>query len=192
MRMFGAGIYMQTAEQFAAKAVLGQHAPYCVLHEALRMLGADLRRRVLTLPARISGVCENHTVSPLLSSHLYLFGIDNDYMVATIHMRSVAGLVLTLNDMCNLAGYPPQNLIFCIHQHPGLLYSCLIGMGGFVTLMIHVSYFKIDKMNPSLKKGHKGKWMPPYMQTRLNFWSYDGSTALAAFTRLALTAGVRP
>src|SRR5690606_36004227 len=102
--MFRTDINMQAAEQLASQTVFRQHAAYSMLHQALRMFVTDIGRRVLALTARITGVRVNHTIGPFLTRHFYFFGIDNHYMVATINMWCVAGLVLTLDDVCNLAG----------------------------------------------------------------------------------------
>src|SRR5690606_31699486 len=138
MRMLRTGIYMQAAEQLASQTVFRQHTTNGMLYQALRMFVADIGRRMLTLSARITGVCENHTVGPFLTRHSYLFGIDNHYMIATINMRCVTGFVLTLDDVCDLAGYTAQYLIFCIYQNPRFFNGCLVGVSGFIALMIHV------------------------------------------------------
>lgn len=87
--------YMHVAEQRTAEAILGQHAAYGCFHNALRVLGQFQGGRAETLASGVARVAD-----VLLGLHLgtrkaHFSGIDNNYIVTAIRVRSIVGLVLT-------------------------------------------------------------------------------------------------
>src|SRR5688572_4623581 len=113
--MFSTYIYMQASVQLTAQSVLWQHTFYSMLNQSFRMLLSDFDRSVLALTTWKSRVRKKNTVSPLFTSHFDLFCIDHDYMIATVHIRCIAGFVLAANDFRNLASHTAQYLVFCIY-----------------------------------------------------------------------------
>lgn len=92
---------------------------------------------MLTLTARITGVGEDHPVSPFFASHFYFFSIDDDHMVATIHVGGIAWLMLAADDLSNLAGDAAQYLFIGINDHPTFIGCGVVCISGFITVMIH-------------------------------------------------------
>src|SRR5690349_14531347 len=137
MRMFRSRIYMKASEKFAAQRVLGQHSAHGMLDETFRMLRTDQRGSVLALTARIPGVRENDAVSPFLARHPHLLGIDNNDIVATIHMRRITRLVLPTNDFRNLTGYAALYLRIGVDNNPAFFCCRLVGISRLITIMIH-------------------------------------------------------
>ena len=102
--MRGTYINVQTPEQLTADTVFRQHSTNGVLDQPLRIFSFDHVGSRFLLAAVVTGVGENHAIRPLLTCHLYFFGIDHNYMIATINMGRITGLMLAANYFGNLAG----------------------------------------------------------------------------------------
>lgn len=112
------------------KAVLGKHS----LHH-LNIQGMIARFEVFverflhqhlgsgdTLTARIAGIREVFTVGKFLTGELYLISVDDNHIVATLHVGRIAGLVLAAKDFGNFCAQTAKNLVGGINYHPLMLY----------------------------------------------------------------------
>ena len=137
MGMLSACIYVEASEQFAAETVLRKHTANGVLDKALRVLGTDHCRRVLTLSTWIARVCENNPVSPFFTSHSNFFCIYYDYMISAIYVRAVGSFVFTTKNVRYLACHATQYLGICVYYNPTFLHCCLVGVACFIAIVIH-------------------------------------------------------
>ena len=80
----------------------------------------------LVLTAWIARESDVHLLILLCTSNLNLVGIDNDYIVATVHVGCEDGFVLTAKYLCYFGCETTQGLSCCIHYHP-LLFCCFRG-----------------------------------------------------------------
>lgn len=96
MRVIGARVNAKLeAHMLPAKGVLREHSVYCPLQHALGILLKQARVRCETLVTHVPGVLEILLLLGLASRDDNLGGVDNDYVVARIHMWSKHGLVLS-------------------------------------------------------------------------------------------------
>lgn len=108
-----------------------------MLDQPFRMLGPDHLGGMFLLTSRVTGVSENDPVGPLLTGHLYLVSIDDDYMITAIHMGCISWFVFAANYPGNLTGQTTQYLRLCVNHYPALLSCGFVDLPGLVTVMIH-------------------------------------------------------
>ena len=125
--MLTAGIHIEVAVEGGTEAVLRQHTTDGVLEDTLGMGGAHFGRGGLTLTAGVTGVALVDLVGLLVAAEDALLGIDDDDIVAAVHMRGVAGLGLATQDVGHTGSQTAYGLSFGINQHPFLLDGLLIG-----------------------------------------------------------------
>ena len=122
--MLCACINAQVGHDLAAQAVARQHALDRLGHDTLWVLAVqDHLLGALFDPAGVAGVPIEHFFA-LFAGHLDLLSIDNDDIVAAIHVRGESWLVLAAqaggNDRCKTA----QNNAFGVDDDPGLVDVC--------------------------------------------------------------------
>src|SRR5262249_11854621 len=78
--------------------------------------------------AGIAGVVVEHLVAQLVAGHLHLGGVDDDDVVAAIHVRRVGRLVLAAQAVGDDAGETAENDAVGIDHEP--LLGDLGGLGG--------------------------------------------------------------
>ena len=141
MGMLAAIVNVNVLQQLGAKAILGKHALDHLdeqrVHAGLdallvRLLHQNLRSSK-TLATGIARVANILLVGPLLAGENDLVSVDDDHIVATVHMRSEAGLVLAAQDLRDLAAQATQNLIGSIDNYPFFLDGFGLSRDGFVT-----------------------------------------------------------
>ena len=133
MLVFGAGIYIEVAEQLVAQTILGQHAFHHFTEEAILTLGHKACGSYLALSAGISGVTQINAIVPFVASQNDFVGIDNDNVVSTINVRSEVGFVLASEQLSDLRAQASQRLAVCINDHPFFVYGCFVRRNGLVT-----------------------------------------------------------
>src|SRR3954452_7268717 len=95
MRVARSGIDAQIAHDLAAKWAARDHALHRLHDDALRVLAIEDRAGAALLDAAgIAGVPVELAVGPLVAGEVDLLRIDDDDVVAAIHMRGEARLVL--------------------------------------------------------------------------------------------------
>src|SRR5690554_6372492 len=99
MLVFRTCIHKKISKELATAFGLGQHTFYGTLHQTLGAFSKKHRRRYLSLSTLISAMVEEYSVVPLFSDELYLVGITNDDVVATITVRRVIGLALPSQEL---------------------------------------------------------------------------------------------
>ena len=99
MRMLRSCVNVQIAEDLVTKAGLREHSFDGPPHEFGRSLCKDLLRSRETLSTRITGITSVNLICLLLAGEYDLRGIDNDYVVSTIYVRSESWLVLSANEL---------------------------------------------------------------------------------------------
>src|SRR5579862_1638486 len=93
--MIGAGIDPEMTHHRAAERPTRDHTFDRLLDDPLGMLAIEDRALTASLDAaRIAGVPVEDALRALVAGELHLFGVDDDDVVAAIHVRGVAGLVL--------------------------------------------------------------------------------------------------
>lgn len=135
--MFSAGVYVQASEKLASQSILGQHAANGVLNKALRMFFTDRSGRVLTLAAWITRVSIDNAVRFFLTGQSYFLSIDHNYVITAIHIRRIACLMLSADNVGDLAGHTTQHLRIGIHHYPAFFNRSLVGVDCFIAIMIH-------------------------------------------------------
>ena len=121
-------INIKVIHDVVAKAVLGEHTSYNMLDKTLIALVtcSNIGRRELLLTTGIARETQINAVCPLVTSHLNLACIDDDYVVTTISIRSKAGFILTSQKFGNLCAKTTKNLVCCINNNPLLLCIVLV------------------------------------------------------------------
>ena len=111
-----------------AKTILGKHTSYNVLDKTLVtfVTCSNLSRSELLLTTGITREGQIDTVCPLVTSHLNLVSIDDDYIVTTVYVRSKAGFVFTSQKFGNLCAKTTKYLVCCINNNPLFLSCCLV------------------------------------------------------------------
>lgn len=130
MRMLAAVIDIEIVEQTGADTVLGKHTLYDLGVERMMAVGTHLEALIhqnlgskFALAAGVACVAQIDAVCKLVASHSDLVGIDDDYIVAAVHIRSVIGLVFATQDFSHLCAKTAQNLVCSIHHNPLFLDS---------------------------------------------------------------------
>src|SRR5260370_30604499 len=89
--------------------------------DALGVVAVEDRALAALLEAAgISRVPAEDTVAPLVAGQRHLFGIDDDDVVAAIHVRRVGRLVLTAQTAGADRGYPADDHAPGVAQQPAL------------------------------------------------------------------------
>ena len=104
MLVFSSSINVEVAQKLGAKTILWQHTLYCPSEKAVCSIG--LRhyacRSMLSLSTGITSVRIENLFCPFLTRHLHLICIDDNDIVAAIHVWCEVRLVLTAQKFCNL------------------------------------------------------------------------------------------
>ena len=115
MRMLAAVIDIEIVEQTGADTVLGKHTLYDLGVERMMAVGTHLEALIhqnlgskFALAAGVACVAQIDAVCKLVASHSDLVGIDDDYIVAAVHIRSVIGLVFATQDLATFAQRRPR------------------------------------------------------------------------------------
>ncbi len=106
----------------------------------MRFLGRFLHQNLggsLTLAAGISGVVEVYAIGHFLAGKNNFVGIDNDYVVAALHVGGVAGFVFTAQQFCHFCAKTTEYLIGGVDNDPLVLYFVGVGEFGAVANGIH-------------------------------------------------------
>ena len=132
MGVLGSLVDAQVAELLAAERTARQHALHRLLDDALREapfqdeLGAPLLDA-----AGIAGVVIVDLVVALATGQHHLLGVDDDDVVAVIHVRSERRLVLAAKPERDDRGEPPDDEPARVDQDPFLLDLAGLGRIGF-------------------------------------------------------------
>ena len=125
---------MHVLDEAAAQTVLGQHALHHAdeqgVHAGLHMLVEALLDEYLgselALTAGIAGVVEIDTVGHLFTGEAYLLGVDDDNIVAALHVGGVAGLVLAAEQQGDFRAQTAKGLVGCVNHHPLVFYALCV------------------------------------------------------------------
>ena len=140
MGVFGAGIDVQLAHLLAAQRVAGNHPLDGLDQDAFGVITIeDLGGGAMFDAAGMPGVPVIQLIGTLAPGHLNFFGIDNDDIVAAIHMGGERRFVLAAQSRGYDAGEPAEDNIFGIYQAP--LPVDFRGLGG-IGFHIYVRHFK--------------------------------------------------
>ena len=118
MAVRGPHIHLQLPKHGAPQRPFRQHALYGQLEHPVWLLLDQPLETVGLQAARITGVPVVDLVFALVAAHLHPLRIDDHDVVAGIHVRRIARLVLALQPFGDFAGQAPQDFIRRIHQVP--------------------------------------------------------------------------
>src|SRR5687768_10397715 len=92
--MLVAGVDVELLANAPAETILRKHAEHGVLEDALRTSLEHLLERHDATAARITGVATVLLLLGTLRGHHYLFGVDHDDKITTVHVRREQRLML--------------------------------------------------------------------------------------------------
>ena len=119
MRVFATGINTQICHLLAAECTTRQHALDGGSHDPIGKFSLKyLASGTLLNAARMAGMPIINLVGPLLAGQLDFIGVDDDNIVAHIHMRGKSRLVLAAQAHCDDRRQTAQNDAFGINQEP--------------------------------------------------------------------------
>lgn len=145
MGVVGTVVDVHVLDEATADAVLGEHTFHHANEEGVhaglevlieRFLHQNLGGS-LTLAAGISGVVEVYAIGHFLAGKNNFVGIDNDYVVAALHVGGVAGFVFTAQQFCHFCAKTTEYLIGGVDNDPLVLYFVGVGEYGAVANGIH-------------------------------------------------------
>ena len=130
-------VNVQVRVQPPTEPVLGQHAFYGVFDDALRVLFEQQPGRCKPLTTGIARMANIYFVGHLRAGQAHLVGIDDDYVISAVNVRSEAGFVFAANQACDLACQSAKHFTLSVNHNPFLLHGRFVGRDGFVTERIH-------------------------------------------------------
>ncbi len=134
-------VNIHIVDELAAKTVLGEHAFHHMEEQGV-LAGLDvLVERLLhqafgsglALTAGIAGVGQIDAVGPLVAGELHFVGVDDDHVVAALHVGRIAGLVFAAQDFSDFGAETAKNLVGGIDYHPLAVALLRIRSKGLVT-----------------------------------------------------------
>ena len=139
--MLSAVVDVKIVELLCAKFGLGQHSLYHLDKQGVlagfdglfERFGHEVCRGVNTLATGITGEAQILALVHLIAAHLHLLGIDDDDVVAAIHIGREVGLVFAAQYFCHFCAQTTQNLIRCVDDYPLLLDGLRSSVLRFVT-----------------------------------------------------------
>ena len=137
MRVLGACIDMQIADELVTKTGLGEHSFDGPPHQFGGSLRKDLLGSRETLATRITGVANVNTIVHLVTLEGNLLSVDDDDVVTAIHVRGVARFGLAAKDKSNPGCKTAKRKIRGIDDDPLFLYSSLVKGDCFVAKCVH-------------------------------------------------------
>lgn len=141
MGMAGTVVNVHILNDATSETVLGEHTLHDLVKQrvdagfevlVVRFLDEHFGS-CLALSAGIAGVAEIDAICQLISGETYLVGIDDDYVVATIHEGRIARLVLTAEQFGNFCAQTSENLVGGIHHNPFFFDALSVGSDCSVT-----------------------------------------------------------
>ena len=120
--MFGTGINTQLGSHLTAQRALGQHAKDGMTHGEFGLFSNQLAVLGFLQTASIAGMMVINLLIQHYAAHNDFGSIDDDHVIAGIHMGGVGGLVLATQDIGYLAGETTKHHAVCINDIPLALY----------------------------------------------------------------------
>lgn len=125
--MFVARIDLQLGQHGPAELVLWHHAfdrfldnPFgCFINQLVKSDGFNT--------TGVTGVVMVKLVSRLIAGHNDLFGVNNNDIVAGVHMWCELWLMLAAQAIGNLSAEAPESLIGSVHDIPAALHFFFLG-----------------------------------------------------------------
>ena len=116
---FCRGVDLQLLQHLSTESVLRQHASNGAANGIGWLLGQTIGVRRLGQAARVTGVAVEHLlfglargqydlVGALVARQSNLVGVDDDHVVAGVHVRRKRWLVLAAQSQCNFGGQSAQ------------------------------------------------------------------------------------
>jgi len=113
-----------SAKHLTAERGLWKHSVNCLLNNPLRMFLDHRLERREALVAHVAGVAEVALLLGFFTRHANLGGIDDDDVVARIHVRGERRLVFSANDPGNLCGESAEHHAFGVDDEPLVRDGC--------------------------------------------------------------------
>ena len=120
--MLGTAVDAQVAHLLAAQRAAGEHALDRLQDHPLGETALeDLAGGAVLDAAGKAGVPVVALVGALVAGHLHLLGVDDDHVVAHVHVRRERRLVLAAEDLGDVRGEAAENDALGVDQHPLLV-----------------------------------------------------------------------
>ena len=138
--MVRAVVDVHILDELTAEAVFGKHTLHHVEEEGVhagfevlvvRFLHQHFGGR-LALTAGVAGVTKIDFIGHLIAGEDDLVGVDDDDVVAALHVGGVAGLVLAAENFGDFGTETAEHLIGGIDDNPFLFDACGVGGDCFV------------------------------------------------------------
>ena len=118
MCVLAVGENAQLAKHCSTQGVLGQHTLYRQFDNALGRFLLQIFKRYAFQVTDVPRVPVIHFILSLIAGNTYLGSINNDYVVASIHMRRVYRLVLAAQSPSSLGCDLAECLALSIDNKP--------------------------------------------------------------------------
>lgn len=116
--MLGSRKNAEFAVHLTTERILGQHALDRKLDDSLRMGLLQLLEVGRLEVADIARVVLVEFVLALVARYLDLVSVDNNDVIAGVHVRGVGRLVLAAQSTSDLGSNVAESLVFCVDQEP--------------------------------------------------------------------------
>src|SRR5690606_15924192 len=120
-------VHFKVAEKFSAQFVFRQHSFYGFLYQSGRIFSLQHFGRQLTLSTWVTRVADVSFVLQLVAGQVDFFCVDDNHVVAAVHMWRITWLVLSSQDHSDLRSKTTQVMAFSINNNPLLRDSGLVG-----------------------------------------------------------------
>lgn len=131
--MLVAGIDFHLEQLLVAQRVVRQHAFHRALDHQLGFAFQHVDKQLFAQAAGIAGEMRVGFPSRFFAGEHDFIGIDDDDEIANVGMRRKLRLVLAAQNVCDLAGEPPQHLVFGVNDVP---FSRDLARGGHIRLQL--------------------------------------------------------
>src|SRR6516162_5012048 len=169
MRVLRPGIDLEMAHDAPSQRSARHHPLHRLHDDALGILAFEDRALAAFLEAaRVAGIPAKEAVLPFVAGERYLLGIDDDDVVAAIHVRGVGRFVLAAQPIGDERGKAPQHQPFGVDQQPLLVQLGRLGGIGLHWAMSlkAAQYAHYEALVKPLNACLFGSFMMRYYNTR--------------------------
>ena len=131
--MFCACIYMKLAIHLSAELVLRKHAADCMFNNPYRLFAESISGFLVSVATDVTGVVEVNFLQFFLAGEYDFVSIDDDYIVAGIHMRRKGRFIFAGQNFGNVGSEAAYGQSCSIYDIPFTGNVSSSGASGFRT-----------------------------------------------------------